>query len=180
MNAEDSWGEIAGRLMEVSAEVVRRYERGEGCAVRVDTVEAYTFVYERCVEKPSKAEMMFSCYKELLTNHLMRSAFLQDDCNFIREFNRIWECYSAYVRILARKVFAYLVPIPSIRTGSSFLLASAAVWRNMRGCCSRRSCWECPASANSSSAVSPRTWAKCGSLSSYPRTPSRSSQSICC
>ena len=72
-------------------------------------VDAYTMVYDKCIEKPSKSEKMLNTFKYLLIAHLKSAIRSFSHPDKIKEFNYYHESYLIFAQILIKRVFSYLV-----------------------------------------------------------------------
>jgi len=66
LNLEPNWETIVNQLIGVSEEIIRQQEAGRKNTSSPNLIDAYTFVYNRSIEKPPKGELMFSNFKKLL------------------------------------------------------------------------------------------------------------------
>lgn len=87
--------------------------------------ELYTFVYENCTSKPNYEEKMFETYKSALLRHLIKYMEILNEGlrqeKVIHTYNLIWDSYKVYLRLLANRVFLYLVTICLFRAGTTCL-----------------------------------------------------------
>ena len=75
-------------------------------------IDLYSFVYDHCTSKPAFEEKMLDIYKAALKRHLLQHmSQLKHRSKFIAVYNLICESYTAFARMLSKKVFVYLVSI---------------------------------------------------------------------